>query len=332
MRHATGWIGYRRGAIAAVAGLFALAVHTVSLAQNWPSKPIRVVVPYPPGGSTDLVPRLLQPRLSLVFGQSLVVENRPGGDAMIGTDIVAKSAPDGYTFLFTTPATHTQVTHMRKFVPYDPFNDFTPITAAVTQGSMVLVHPGLSVNTFNELIEYAKKNPGKLSYGTAGTGSNFHLAGQIIKQMTGIDWVHIPYKGGAPTQQALIAGEVPVAIFSNTSATAGLKSGKIKGVAVLDSKRLRDWPDVPAITDFLPAFEKPGEWLGFYGPAKLPEAIVARMRTEILAALKQSDVEAKLAAVGMEVLGNTPKEFAAIIRRDFDLNGKLLAATGVKPE
>ena len=332
MRHATGWIGYWRGTSTAVAGLLALAFHTAASAQNWPSKPMRVVVPYPPGGSTDLVPRLLQPRLSTVFGQSLVVENRPGGDAMIGTDIVAKSAPDGYTFLFTTPATHTQVTHMRKFVPYDPFNDFTPITAAVTQGSMVLVHPGLGVNTFNELIEYAKKNPGKLSYGTAGTGSNFHLAGQIIKQMTGIDWVHIPYKGGAPTQQALIAGEVPVAIFSNTSATAGLKSGKIKGLAVLDSKRLRDWPDVPAITDFLPAFEKPGEWLGFYGPAKLPEAIVARMRTEIVAALKQPDVEAKLAAVGMEVLGNTPREFAAIIRRDFDLNGKLMAATGVKPE
>lgn len=323
---------FRSGAIAGLAGLSALLVQASVQAQAWPSKPMRVVVPYPPGGSTDLVPRLAQPRLTAVFGQPLVVENRPGGDAMIGTDLVAKSVPDGYTFLFTTPATHTQVTHMRKNVPYDPLNDFTPITAAVVQGSMVLVNPGLGVNTFNELIEYAKKNPGKLSYGTAGTGSNFHLAGQIIKQSTGIDWVHIPYKGGAPTQQALIAGEVPVAIFSNTSATAGLKSGKIRALAVLDRKRLRDWPEVPPITDFLPNFEKPGEWLGFYGPAKLPEAIVARIRTEFIAALKQPEIEAKLAAVGMEVLGNTPKEFAAMIRRDSELNGKLLAATGVKPE
>ncbi|MSQ52863.1 MAG: tripartite tricarboxylate transporter substrate binding protein [Betaproteobacteria bacterium] len=312
--------------------LAAVCFQGIAQAQSWPSKPIRVVVPYPPGGSTDLVPRLLQPRITAVLGQPLVVENRPGGDAMIGTDIVAKSAPDGYTILFTTPATHTQVTHMRKNVPYDPFNDFTPITAAVTQGSMVLVHPGLSVNNFNELIAYAKKNPGKLSYGTAGTGSNFHLAGQIIKQSTGIDWVHIPYKGGAPTQQALIAGEVPVAIFSNTSATPGLKAGKIKALAVLSQKRLKDWPEVPSINDFLPAFEKPGEWLGFYGPAKLPEAIVARLRTEIIAALNQPEIVQKLGAVGMEVLGNTPQEFAAMMWRDFEMNGKLLAATGVKPE
>ncbi len=304
----------------------------LALAQAWPAKSIRVVVPYPPGGSTDLVPRLLQPRLSAVFGQSLVVDNRPGGDAMIGTDLVAKAAPDGYTLLFTTPATHTQVSHMRRNVPYDPIADFTPITAAVVQSSFLLVHPSLGANTFNELIEYAKKNPGKLSYGTAGTGSNFHLAGQIIRQLTGIDWVHIPYKGGAPTQQALIAGEVPVAIFSNTSATAGLKAGKIKALAVLDHKRLREWPEVPSINDFLPGFDKPGEWLGFYGPARLPDAIAGRLRTEIIAALKVPETETKLAAVGMEVFGNTPQEFAAMIRRDSELNRKLLAAAGVKPE
>ena len=301
-------------------------------AQTWPSKPVRVIVPYPPGGSTDLVPRLIQARMSTVLGQSWVVENRPGGDAMIGTDLVAKAAPDGYTLLFTTPATHTQVTHLRRNVPYDPFTDFTPITAAANQSSFVLVHPGIGINSFNELIEYAKKNPGKLSYGTVGTGSNFHLAGQIIRQLTGIDWVHIPYKGGAPTQQALIAGEVPVAIFSNTSATAGLKSGKIKALAVLDHKRLKEWPDVPSINDFLPAFEKPGEWIGFYGPAKLPEAIVARLRTEVIAAMKVPEVEAKLGAFGLEVFGNTPQEFAAMVRRDSDMNRKLLAAAGVKIE
>jgi tripartite-type tricarboxylate transporter receptor subunit TctC len=303
-----------------------------AFAQAWPVKPVRIVVPYPPGGSTDLVARLAQPRLTTLLGQPVIVENRAGGDAMIGTDHVAKSTPDGYTLLFTTPATHTQVSHLRKNVSYDPFADFTPITAAVVQSSMLLVHASLGVNTFKELLQYGKAHPGKLSYGTAGTGSNFHLAGMIIQQMTQLDWVHIPYKGGAPAQQAVIAGEVPAGIFSNTSATAGLKAGKIKALAVFDKKRLRDWPDVPTINEFLPEFEKPGEWLGFYGPGKLPSALVDRLRTDFLGSLRQPDVEAKLHAVGMEVLGTTPQEFAQMIRRDFELNRKLLQLSGLKPE
>ena len=154
----------------------------------------------------------------------------------------------------------------------------------------------------------------------------------MIRQLTNIDWVHIPYKGGAPAQQAVIAGEVPAGIFSNTSATPGLKAGKIKALAVLDKKRLRDWPDIPSINELLPDFEKPGEWLGLYGPAKLPGAVVERVRNDFLAALRNPDTEAKLSAVGMEVLGTSPQEFATMIKRDYELNRKLLQVSGVKPE
>ncbi len=309
-----------------------LAAPLVALAQSWPAKPVKIIVPYPPGGSTDFVGRLLGATMSSALGQPFVVENRAGGDAMIGTSLVAKAAPDGYTILCTTPATHTQVTSLHKEVPYDPIADFTPITAAVWQSSFLLVNNSLGVNSFPELLDYAKRNPGKLSYGTPGTGSNFHLAGVVIEQMTGLQMVHIPYKGGGPTAQAIIAGEVPVAIFSNTSATAGLRSGKIKALAALDKKRLKAWPDVPSIQEFLPAFDKPGEWIGFYGPAKLAEPIVERLRAEIVNAMKPADIVAKLDAAGMEPLGNTPAEFAALISHDMGLNRKLLAAAGVSPE
>jgi tripartite-type tricarboxylate transporter receptor subunit TctC len=309
-----------------------LAAPCIALAQGYPNKPVRLIVPYPPGGSSDLVGRLIGVRLSTALGQPVVVENRTGGDAMIGTAAVARAAPDGYTILCTTGATHTQVQFLHKEVPYDPYNDFSPITIAVTQTSFVLVHPSAGINTFKELIDYAKRNPGKLSYGTSGTGSNFHLAGVVIKQMTGIDMVHIPYKGGGPIMQAIVSGEVPIAIFSNTSATPALKSGKIKALVVVDNKRLKAWPNVPAITEFLPGFDKPGEWIAFYGPAKLPEPIIDRLHFEIVNALKIPDVIEKLDAVGMLPLGNTPREFAAVIKHDAALNGKLFQAAGVKPE
>jgi tripartite-type tricarboxylate transporter receptor subunit TctC len=303
-----------------------------ALAQAYPSKPIRIVVPYPPGGSTDLVSRLAAAKMTTSLGQSIIVENRAGGNSVIGAEIVVRAAPDGYTLMFTTPATVTQVPVTSLIPPYDPLRDFTPITAAVTQSSCLSVNPGLAVNSFPEFIEYAKRNPGKLSYGTAGLASNFHLAGEVIKQLTGIDMVHVPYKGGAPVQQAVVAGEVPVAIFSNTSATAAYKSGKIRVLVVLDKRRLKDWPEIPSINEFLPAFDKPGEWLGLYGPAKLPRPIVDRLRAEMIRALKEPDVMAKLDAFGLEVFGNTPEEFVALIQHDLELNRRLLKLAGVKPE
>jgi tripartite-type tricarboxylate transporter receptor subunit TctC len=302
------------------------------LAQAWPSKPIRIVVPYPPGGSTDLVARLSSVKMATALGQPIVVENRAGGNSVIGAEMVMRAAPDGYTLMITTPATLTQVPPMSVKPPYDPERDFTPITAALTQSSCLVATPSLGVTTFPQFVDYAKRNPGKLSYGTAGLASAFHLAGEVIKQAAGIDMVHVPYKGGAPVIQAVVAGEVPAALLSNTSTIAAYKAGKVRVLAVLGKKRLKDWPEIPSINEFLPDFDKPGEWIGFYGPGRLPRPIVDRLRTEMLAAVKDPDVSAKLEAFGLQYFGNTPEEFAALMKHDLELNRKLLALAGVKPE
>jgi tripartite-type tricarboxylate transporter receptor subunit TctC len=201
-----------------------LAPAVAAYAQSYPSRPIRIIVPYPPGGSTDIVSRLVAARMSPAIGQAVVVDNRPGANTILGAEAVARAEPDGYTILFTTPATHTQVMNHVKHLPFDTVRDFTPITAAVTQSSVLVVHPSVESKTLKEFLDYAKRNPGKLSYGTAGFASNFHLAGEQLKFVAGLDMVHVPYKGGAPVQQAVVAGEVPVAILSNTSATTGLKA------------------------------------------------------------------------------------------------------------
>jgi len=321
------------GLAALFGSLAILATAITADAQSYPSRPIRIVVPYPPGGSTDIVSRLVAARMSPAIGQSVVVDNRPGANTIIGAEAVARAEPDGYTILFTTPATHTQVPNIVKNLPFDTVRDFTPITAAVTQSSLLLVHPSIDVKTLKEFIDYAKRNPGKLSYGTAGFASNFHLAGEQIKQVAGIDMTHIPYKGGAPVQQALVAGEIKVAIFSNTSATPGLKGGKFRALAVLDpTGRLKDWPDVPNIHELLPEFEKPGEWLGFYGPARLPGPIVTRLRAEILKALSPPDALAKLDSIGMTLLGNTPEEFVKLIEKDRAITTKIAKRLGIEPK
>jgi tripartite-type tricarboxylate transporter receptor subunit TctC len=319
-------------ALAALFGSLAiLAASVTAFAQSYPSRPIRIVVPYPPGGSTDIVSRMVAARMGAAIGQPVVVENRPGANTIIGAEAVARAEPDGYTVLFTTPATHTQLHNIVKNLPFDTVRDFTPITAAVTQSSVLVVHPSVDARTLKAFIDHARRNPGKLAYGTAGFASNFHLAGEQIKHVAGIDMVHVPYKGGAPVQQAVVAGEVPVAILSNTSATAGLKGGKIRALAVLDpTGRLKDWPDVPNIHELLPEFDKPGEWLGFYGPARLPGPIVNRLRSEIIKTLSPPEMAAKLDAIGMTLLGNTPEEFVKLIEKDRALTTKIAQRLGIQ--
>ncbi|MFM9968302.1 MAG: Bug family tripartite tricarboxylate transporter substrate binding protein [Burkholderiales bacterium] len=301
-------------------------------AQGYPAKPIRIVSPYPPGGSTDIVVRLVAPRLSAAMGQPVIVENRAGASGMIGCDVVAKATPDGYTILFTTPGTHTAIGFTVKNVPYDPVKDFTPITAAVTQSGVVLVNNSTGVKNFREFIEYAKKNRGKVSFGTAGMGTSFHVTGETLNRAAGIDMLHIPYKGGAPVAQAITSGEIPVALVSNTSGVTTIKSGRVTAVAVLGDKRLREIPDVPVIGDFVANVERPGDWLGFYGPAGLPPAILDRLYREIMHAVRLPEVGLGLAAAGMEIYGNTPEEFRTQILREIELYRKLVPILGIKPE
>ena len=316
---------------------FALALFCALLSggaasQNYPAGPMRMVVPFPPGGGTDIVARLLAPKMSAAMGQPVVVENRAGAAGAIGSDLVAKSAPDGYTLLLTTPGTHGSIQFVQRNVPYDPVRDFTPVTAAATQSGLWLVNAAFPAKTFKDLVEFGRRNAGKLSYGTAGVGSSFHIMGEIIRVSTGMDMVHVPYKGGAPVTQAIASGEVPLVLVSNTSGIASVKSGKALAVAVLSDKRLPELPDAPLIGDLIPGVERPGDWLGVYGPGGLPAPILARVHAEIAAALKAPEVVTGLHNTGMEPLGNTPEQFAAMLRRDIELYRKMVPIAGIKPE
>ncbi len=305
---------------------------SAAIAQVFPTKPIRIISPYPPGGSTDIVARLLAPAMSRSLGQPVLVENRAGAAGAIGAELVARAAPDGYTLLFTTSGTHTSILFISRIVPYDPIKDFTPITAAVTQSGVLLLNASFEATSFKELLSYAKNNPGKLSYGTAGVGSSFHIMGEIIKLAAGIDMVHVPYKGGAPVAQAVASGEVPLVMLSNTSGMAAVRSGKARGIAVLGDKRLAELPGVPVISELLPGVERPADWLGFYGPGGMSPALLAQLHAEILKGLQVPEVVRGLHAAGMEVFGNKPEEFAVLIKRDVELFRKMVPIAGIKPE
>ncbi len=319
---------FRNAALAAAL----LAAASTALAQAYPARPIRIISPYPPGGSTDIVARLVAPKMASSMGQPVVVENRAAAAGMIGSEYVAHAAPDGYTLLFTTTGTHISVQFIRRQVPYDPIRDFTPITAAVTQAGIMLVNASFGPSSLKELLEYAKQNPGKVSYGTAGVGSSFHIIAEAIKLAAGIDMVHVPYKGGAPVAQAVAAGEVPVALLSKTSGMAPVRSGKAKAIAVLGDKRLAELPDVPIIAEFLPGVERSADWLGFYGPAGLSAPVLQRVHAEIIKALGDAQVIKGLHAAGMEVFGDTPEEFAALIKHDIELYRKMVPIAGIRPE
>ena len=309
-----------------------LLVASVVRAQGYPSKPVRIISPYAPGGSTDIVARLVAPKMSAALGQPVIVENRAGAGGTIGAEAVARSAPDGYTLMITSSALLSAVVFSTRNAAFDPVKDFTPITAAVTQPGIFLVSTAFGATSFEELMKYGKSNPGKLSYGTTGVGSSFHFMGEIIKVAAEVNMQHVPYKGGAQAAQAVASGEVQVALLSNNSGMAAVRSGKAKAVAILADRRVSELPNVPVIAEFLPGVERPADWLGFYGPAGLPPSLLARVHREIVAALNAPEVVKGLSAGGMEVFGNTPEEFTALIRRDIALYRKMVPIVGIKLE
>jgi tripartite-type tricarboxylate transporter receptor subunit TctC len=313
--------------------LFAAAAAASSAcAQSYPSKPIRIISPYAPGGSTDVVARLVAPKMSAALGQPVLVENRAGAAGTIGAEAVAHAAPDGYTLLITSSAILSSVVFSSRNAPYDPIKDFTPITAAVTQPGILVVNASFAAASYKELSQYARANPGKLSYATTGIGSSFHFMGEIIKHADGINMVHVPYKGGAQAAQAVASGEVQVGLLSNSSGMTAVRTGKARAIAILGDKRMAELPDVPAIAESLPGVERPADWLGFYGPAGMPTGLLARVHGEIVKALNAPEVVKALRAAGMEVFGNTPEEFSALMRRDIALYRKMVPIAGIKLE
>jgi tripartite-type tricarboxylate transporter receptor subunit TctC len=303
-----------------------------ALCQTWPARPVKIVVPFPPGNGTDILARLMSPKMSESLHQAVIVDNRGGANGTIGAEQVARAAPDGYSILFTSPSTHVTSLFLSKGLPYDPVKDFTPITAAVEPVTVMTVNPSLPVNSVKELIDYAKKNPGKLNYSSPGVGAVFHMSGELFKLGAGVDIVHVPYKGAAPALAGVIAGEVGIGFNSLASVLPHLRSGRVKVLAVLEASRYRGQPQIPSIAEVLPGFEKPASWFGLFGPAGLPPPVLARLHAEIVKSLNDPDVRPKIDELAMTLIANTPEQFAALLKSGIDQYGRLIKAAGIQPE
>jgi tripartite-type tricarboxylate transporter receptor subunit TctC len=291
-----------------------------------------MVVPFPPGPALDLVARLVGAKVADALGQPIVVENRTGANGTIGSNMVARAAPDGYTLLAATAGTHVTAVHLLKSLPYDPLKDFTPITAAVEPVTCLAVNVDLPVNSVEELIAYAKSRPDELSFGSSGVGSVFQMMGELFNQTAGVRIKHVPYRGVAPAMQDVVSGHIPMVFISVSNAIPAMQGGRVKILAVLEPTRYAKLPDVRSMSEIIPAFQKPSSWFGFLGPPGLPREIVTRLNSEMVKALKAPDVVAKLEDNGMAVIGGTPDEFAALMKDGIARYGAIIKAAGIQPE
>jgi tripartite-type tricarboxylate transporter receptor subunit TctC len=314
-----------------VAAVLPLIVSCAALAQAYPVKPIRVIVPFSAGGAPDMMARMVAQSMSQSIGQPVITENRDGAGGRIGAEAVARAAPDGYTLLLGTTSTHTSPVYLFKSLPYDVTRDFTPITNASEAVHAVVVHPSLPVKSVQDLVDYAKKNPGKLSYGTQGVGSYYHLTGELVNVSEAIDIVHVPFKGVAPAVAALVSNQVQVMYGPVALLVPNAKAGKVNLIALV--RRFEGpFPNVPQLGDVLKSFEPLPGWIGYLGPANLPAPIVDRLHTELVKALRQPDVNAKLNQAGLIVVANTPQEFAAEMKRALVAYERIVKAAGIQPE
>ena len=312
--------------------LLALAACLPAFAQDYPSKPIRLILPTIPGSAFEVMGRLASTKMGEAMGQPFVADNRPGANGVIGAEAVARAAPDGYTLLWATPSQTISAVFLMKSVPYDPQKDLLPITIGAEPVTVLLLYPKLPVSSVKALVDYAKANPGKLSYGSPGIGSVFHLTGEQIKQAAGIDMVHVPYKGPPQALNDVFAGRIDMTIVTLGTARPLEKAGKIRILALLEGKRYAGAPDLPTVGETVAGFEKPASWYALFGPGTLPRPIVTRLHREMVAALKTPEVRTWLDTNLHEPGGQTPEEFAAIYRRSFETYGRAARAAGVKPE
>ncbi len=286
--------------------------------DKYPSKTIRLIVPFPPGASTDILGRTIAQKLSTSMGVPVIVDNKGGASGTMGSEQLARSAPDGYTIGVAVPATHSLPVALARKVPYDPIKDFTPLSIIANNPLAIVVTPDLPVNNLRELVEYARKNPGKLSYGTSGAGTAQHLVGEMLNQFSHINIVHVPYKGGSGALNDLLGGQIQVGYVVVPTVLQHVKAGKLKMLAVIDDRRYSELPDVPTNREALPGFESKTSWLGIFGPANLPPAIAARLTSELQKAVRDPEVAKNLNAAGMPVVGSTGEQFAARIREDIE--------------
>ena len=321
-----GW--FRTLALAATASLAAAGA---SAQDAWPSRPIRMIVGFAAGGSTDVTARLIAQALSDRLGQQVVVENRPGAGGNIGADSVAKAEPDGYTLLLTTSTTHATNPSLYRSLPFDVKADFAPITLTAFIPNVLTVNPSVPATSIAELVAYAKANPDKLSFGSAGAGSSQHLSGELFKSLAGIRMVHVAYRGGAPALTDLLSGQIQVLFAPLVEVLQQIESGSVRALGITTAKRSPLLPSVAPVGETLPGYEV-ALWNGLLAPARTPPAIIARLNRETVAILRSDDMKKKLAAQGSEPVGNTPDEFRDFIAAELVKWGRLVEISGAKAQ
>ena len=322
----------RRQLLQSAASAFtAVTVGWVANAQDYPNHPVRVIVPYAPGGVTDTFARILSQQLSERFGRQFYVENIAGGSGNIGTGQAARATPDGYTLLV---AFSSFVVNPSLFdrLPFDPIKDFEPITLAVSSTTVLVIHPAVPAQSVRELVALIKKNPGKYSFASAGTGTQSHLAGEQFRLLLGLDLVHVPFNGGAPAAASVIAGHTPIGFTSPTAAMQQVKDGKVRALAITGKTRSQTMPEVETMTEAGYPDIKGDSWVGLLAPAGTPKEMVSRLHREIVAILAVADVRERLLTLGDDPVANTPDEFAQRIKDEIGMWGDIIRQANIKPQ
>lgn len=321
----------RRLIAAALAWVSMMPALAVAQADAWPNRPVRMLVPFPPGGGADFIARLFGQRLSELWRQPVVIENKPGASTMIAAEAVAKAPPDGHTLLLTV-SNHTSNPALFSKIPYDTQKDFTPITMIGRAPMVLVVNPGVPAKNAQELIALLREKPGKLSYSSAGNGSVGHLSGELLKQMAKVDMVHVAYKGTAPAELDLMGGTIDLMFTGMVTAAPQIRAGKMRGIAVGSTTRSPLLPDLPTLDEAgVPGFES-SIWYGLLGPARLPPAITAKIYADVARTLQEPEVKAKLLSQGADAIGSSPEQFRSRIAAEITTFERLVKAAGIKSE
>jgi tripartite-type tricarboxylate transporter receptor subunit TctC len=323
-------MSYTKAVLGLIAGC-AIGIGSQALAQDYPTRPIRFVVPYPPGGGTDIIARIVQPKLSEALGQPIVIENRGGAGGAVGTEAAARSTPDGYTFLFTL-SSHT-INPLLYKLNYDIERDFVPVSMIVSVPQLIAAHPDAPARTLKEMVAAAKARPGFLAFASVGNGTPSHIAGELLKLKAGIDMVHIPYKGGGPAVTDTVAGQVPFLFVTAPAALSQVRAGRLRALAVTTQKRSAAAPEIPTVAEALgmPDYEV-DSWYAMFAPAKTPPAIVARMQKEAARAVRLPEARQKLLEQGADAVGGTSEELDRVVKGELKRWAEVIRNAGIKLE